>query len=79
GLMLRDLGTDFEQVLKDKGATTGWQRMVDSMLEGAVLQPLIVMNGSPNALLQPNHLTAQGFYLLRARTQLEEITDILQK
>jgi hypothetical protein len=30
-------------------------------------------------MLQPNHLAAQGFYLLRARTQLEEITDILQK
>jgi len=79
GLVLRDLGTDFQDVLKEKGATTVWQRMVESMLEGAILQPLIVMNGEPNALLQPNHLTAQGFYLLRARTQLEEISDILQK
>jgi hypothetical protein len=79
GLLLRDMGADFAEVLKEKGAQTVWQRMVDSMLEGAILQPLVVMNGEPNALLQPNHLTAQGFYLLRARTQLEEITDILQK
>ncbi len=79
GLMLRDMGTDFEQVLKEKGAVNVWQRMVESMLDGAILQPVIVMNGSPNAFLQPNHLTSQGFYLLRARTQLEEITDILQK
>jgi len=28
-------------------------------------------------LLVPNHLAAQGFYLLRARTQLREITAIL--
>jgi hypothetical protein len=27
----------------------------------------------------PSHLVAQGFYLLRARTQLREIADILRK
>jgi len=78
-LLLRDLGVDFKTVLDERGAAKIWQRMVDSMVEGASLQPLIVINGTPNALVEPNHLTAQGFYLLRARTQLEELTDILQK
>ena len=78
-LLLRDLGVDFKSVLDERGAGKIWQRMVDSMVEGATLQPLIVINGTPNAMLEPNHLAAQGFYLLRARTQLEELTDILQK
>jgi hypothetical protein len=78
-LLLRDLGVDFKNVLDERGAGTVWKRMVDSMVEGAGLQPLVVINGTPNALLEPNHLAAQGFYLLRARTQLEELTDILQK
>ncbi len=78
-LLLRDLAVDFKPVLDERGAGKIWQRMVDSMVEGASLQPLIVINGTPNALLEPNHLAAQGFYLLRARTQLEELTDILQK
>jgi hypothetical protein len=78
-LLLRDLGVDFKAVLDERGAGKIWQRMLDSMKEGASLQPLIVINGTPNALLEPNHLAAQGFYLLRARTQLEELTDILQK
>jgi hypothetical protein len=78
-LLLRDLGVDFKSVLDERGAGKIWQRMIDSMVEGASLQPLIVINGTPNALLEPNHLAAQGFYLLRARTQLEELTDILQK
>jgi hypothetical protein len=78
-LLLRDLGEDFKSVLGERGAANVWKRMVDSMMEGASLQPLVVINGSPNALLEPNHLAAQGFYLLRARTQLEELTDILQK
>ena len=47
--------------------------------EAAKLPPMIVRNGVPDSLLQPNHLTAQGFYLLRARTQLKEITNILLK
>ncbi len=79
GLLLRDMGIDFKAVLDEKGAGSVWNRMVGSMLDGAALQPLMVINGSPNAMLQPNHLAAQGFYLLRARTQLEELTDILQK
>ena len=78
-LLLRDLGVDFKNVLDERGAGKIWERMVASMLEGAILQPLIVINGSPSAMLEPNHLTAQGFYLLRARTQLEEVVDILQK
>jgi hypothetical protein len=78
-LLLRDLGADFEGVLGERGAGTIWSRMVDSMMEGATLQPVVVVNGSPNALVEPNHLSAQGFYLLRARTQLEELIDILQK
>jgi hypothetical protein len=78
-VLLRELGADFKNVLGERGAGNIWERMVASMMEGATLQPLVVINGSPNALVEPNHLTAQGFYLLRARTQLEELTDILQK
>ncbi len=78
-LLLRDLAIDFKGVLDERGAGKIWQRMVDSLMEGAELQPLIVINGKPNAMLAPNHLTTQGFYLLRARTQLEELADILQK
>lgn len=79
GLLLRALGQDFKSVLNEKGALKIWERMVDSMLEGAVLQPWVVINGETASLAQPNHLAEQGFYLLRARAQLEEITDILQK
>jgi hypothetical protein len=78
-LLLRDLGADFKNVLDERGAGNVWKRMVDSMMEGATLHPLVVINGSPNAMVEPNHLASQGFYLLRARTQLEELTDILVK
>lgn len=79
GLLLRALGQDFKSVLTEKGSLNLWQRMVDSMLEGAKLQPWIVINGETSSLVQPNHLAEQGFYLLRARAQLEELIDVLQK
>ena len=79
GLLLKALGQDFKSVLAEKGAANIWNRMVASMLEGAALQPWFVINGETASLAQPNHLAEQGFYLLRARAQLEEISDILQK
>jgi hypothetical protein len=78
-LILRDLGKDFADILKEKGAQQIWDRMVQSLLEGSALQPWIVINGRPDALMQPNHLAAQGFYLIRARAQLEELNDVLIK
>jgi hypothetical protein len=79
GLLLRALGEDFSEVLKDKAAEKAWSRMVNSLLESASLHPWIVINGAPDALMQPNHLAVEGFYLLRARAQLDELTDILIK
>ena len=43
------------------------------------MDPLLVINGAPDAVILPSHLAAQGFYLLRARTQLKEISNILLK
>jgi hypothetical protein len=79
GIMLRDLGIDYKQVIQEKGATAIWQRMVGSLMEAAALRPWVVVNGRPDAQLQPNHLAAEGFYIQRARTQLYEMIDILQK
>jgi hypothetical protein len=39
----------------------------------------VVVNGPTDAQFQPSHLASEGFFVLRARTQLREITSILQK
>ena len=52
---------------------------VDTFRTAAQLDPWVVWNGYPDGFLIPNHLAAQGFYLLRARTQLREISSILLK
>jgi Uncharacterized protein conserved in bacteria (DUF2333) len=78
-LLMRELGKDFESVIREKGLTNAWTATVETFRVAAELHPWIVWNGYPDGLLLPNHLAAQGFYLLRARTQLREITAILLK
>jgi hypothetical protein len=78
-LLLRELGADFQNVIRDKELANAWNGTVESFRVAAQLDPWIVWNGYLDGLLIPNHLAAQGFYLLRARTQLREISNILQK
>ncbi|NQW09833.1 MAG: DUF2333 family protein [Alphaproteobacteria bacterium] len=77
--LLDMLGQDFGSVLGDKQVVSAWTQMLDSIRQAAVLDPIVVMNGAPDGVYFPSHLAVQGFYLLRARTQLREISNILQK
>jgi hypothetical protein len=78
-LILKAMGQDFAPVIKEKGLTNSWTQMLDTFREGAELSPIIVINGRPDAMFQPSHLAAQGFYLLRARTQAREVANVLLK
>jgi len=78
-LILRELGHDFAPVIQDKELGTSWDQMLASFETAASLDPLVVANCSPDGQLCPSHLAAQGFYLLRARTQLKEVANILLK
>ena len=78
-LILRELAEDFEKVLDDRDLAPAWTRMLDSFRASAELEPWVIMNGPPDSPVLPSHLAAQGFYLLRGRTQLREISNILLK
>jgi len=78
-LLLRELGADFDSVIKEKNLTAAWTDMVGNLEKAAQLQPWVVVNGAPDSAIFPSHLSGQGLFLLRARTQLGEISDILLK
>ncbi len=78
-MLFRALGKDFAKVIDEKDLKPAWEQTSASLMEGATMKPLIVINGKPDGLFLPNHLAVEGFYLLRARTQLREITNILAK
>jgi hypothetical protein len=75
---LRALKTDVADVLKEKNLEGVYAQMLDSFQQGVTLSPSFVLNGRKDGMFFPNHLANEGFYLLRARTQLREITSILQ-
>jgi hypothetical protein len=78
-LLLRELGIDFKDVIAEKKAQSVWQQMIDNLRTAAGMDPLMVSNGANDGLFVPSHLEVQGFYLLRARTQLQEVANILLK
>ena len=78
-MLLEGLKVDYAQVIEERSLGNAWDLMLNSLREAAGMDPLVVINGSPDGVILPSHLTAQGFYLLRARTQLREISNILLK
>ena len=78
-LIVREIGADFAEVLDEKKVGNVWRQMTDNLRTAAALDPLIISNGANDGFLMPSHLAAQGFYLLRARTQLREVSNILLK
>ena len=78
-IVLRALREDYGAVLQQRGVDKLYTEMLAELAQAAQLHPPIVQNASQNSLILPNHLTVEGFYILRARAKLREITDILQR
>lgn len=78
-LLLKGMEQDFAQVIAEKQLGQSWKQMQESLAAGAELDEFMVFNNAPDSQFLPNHLTGMGFYLLRARTQIREISNILLK
>ena len=78
-MLLKGLGEDFEQIQTERNVGMVWTQMIESAREAAVQRPWVVLNGGPSSQLVPSHLASQGFLLLRLRTQMREVADVLQK
>lgn len=78
-MLLDALHGDFATVIREKQLESNWEQMQESMYIAASLSNFWIFNNAPDNQLLPNHLTAIGFYLLRARTQMKEVSNILLK
>jgi hypothetical protein len=77
-VILRALRSDFSQVIEARQLAPLYDELLVSMTAAAKLDPMTVTNGAVDGVIA-NHLSMQGFYLLRARTQLREVSNILLK
>ncbi len=78
-IVLKGMQTDFAGVIKQRDLTVPWANMMMSFKSAVALRPSFVLDGAPDSDVFACTLCGEGFYLLRARTQLREITNILQQ
>ena len=78
-MLLRELREDYANIVRDRELGGAWDQTLASFAAAADLKPMIVHNAKPDAVVLPNHLASMGFYMLRARTQIRELSNILLK
>ncbi len=77
--ILQAARTDFGVVIRQSNLDQIWDRMEGHIAESAALQPLIVSNGSEDSLFFPAHLSAMAVNMLRARANMTELREILNR
>jgi len=77
-IVLKGAERDFTGVIKQRGIVQNWQQMMDSLRAGIALRPWFVFNAEPDSQFVPCVLCAEGFYLLRARNEMQKIEDKLK-
>lgn len=70
---------DFEDIIATKALDPIWNRMEGQFRTTLDLDPLIISNGKEDGWMMPTHLTTLGFKILRVRSNLVEIRDILKQ
>jgi hypothetical protein len=77
--MLHATRTDFSAVIRERNITTLWDTMQTQMRDALNMQPWIISNGNESSFIFPSHLATMGFNLLRARSQIVEIRQVLDR
>ena len=77
--ILSAAGADFENVVAQRGLTPIYTETLKQLRSALRIQPLIISNGREDGWIMPTHLATMGFYILRVRSNLVEMRDILAR
>ena len=70
--------SDFREVVQQRNLPAIWNRVEAQLRDGLRIRPPVIANGSANSLIK-SHLEAIGFSLLRVRSNLVELRDVLDR
>jgi hypothetical protein len=70
---------DFQEVIATRRLEPLWQAMEDQLISALRIQPAIVSNGREDGWIMPTHLATMGFYILRFRSNLVEVRQVLDR
>lgn len=77
--VLSAAGADFQSTITQRGLTPIWNESMNQLRSALRIQPAIISNGREDGWLMPTHLATLGFYILRVRSNLVEMRDILAR
>lgn len=75
--LMKGAQADFEDVIKEKHLGNLWDTMDAQFVSALRIQPFIIANGREDGWIMPTHLTTMGFYVLRVRSNMVEISNVL--
>ncbi|EFL90998.1 DUF2333 family protein [Ahrensia sp. R2A130] len=70
---------DFSDVSANRNLEALWVRVEEQLRAALGMQPAIISNGGEASWIMPTHLATMGFYVLRVRSNLVEIRDVLDR
>lgn len=71
-------GADFNNVIEQRGLKPIWTESMRQLRKALDIQPLIISNAREDGIFA-THLATMGFYVLRVRSNLVEMRDILAR
>jgi hypothetical protein len=74
--LLKGAQADFEDVIKQKNLKNLWDTMDAQFVAALKIQPWLIANSSETGIFA-THLTTMGFYVLRVRSNVVEISNVL--
>lgn len=77
--ILSAAGADFDAVIKTRGIEPLWTATISHLRSALKIQPAIISNGREDGWIMPTHLATMGFYILRVRSNLVEMRDVLAR
>lgn len=77
--ILRAARHDFADVISSRGLTALWEQMESQFVSALRIQPAIISNGREDGWIMPTHLATMGFYVLRIRSNMVEVRQVLDR
>lgn len=77
--IMRAARADFDDVVLTRQLTNLWDRMDLQFEQALKIQPFLISNGAEDGWIMPTHLATAGFYVLRVRSNLVEMRDVLDR
>lgn len=77
-MIVGELGWDFAPLIAERGLGDKWQGLLAAFNATQGMHPWMILNGSAQSMLVPNHLSNLGFRALAARQRLGAVIEALE-